>query len=104
MKWLGSWLTASRPTFRNRRWPPCPLGVEPLEDRLAPAALVNSTTLVYQDVDGDAVTVRVSKGTLSAANFAFDSAFASAGPQQLRLIELQAAEFQGASLKVTATP
>src|SRR5206468_2906465 len=109
MNWITSWLAACRPGFRARRCGDSRrrlgriLTVEPLQERLAPAALVNPTTLVYHDVDGDAVTVQISRGKLSAANFTFDGAFGSTGPQQLRLIDLRAAEFQGASLKVTAT-
>ncbi len=38
--------------------------LEALEDRIAPATLLNPTTLVYTDVDGDAVTVKVSKEIL----------------------------------------
>ena len=76
--------------------------MEMLETRLAPAVLVNPSTLTYQDVDGDTVTVHVSKGTLSQANFTFDSAFGNTGPQQLRLINLTSSQFQGANLSVTA--
>src|SRR5262249_44426313 len=36
------------------------LQVEELETRLAPAVLVNPTTVKYQDVDGDNVTVKLS--------------------------------------------
>src|SRR6516225_2771332 len=37
------------------------LSVELLETRLAPATLVNPTTITYQDTDGDVVTLRLSK-------------------------------------------
>jgi hypothetical protein len=35
--------------------------VEQLETRLAPATLVNHNTVTYRDVDGDSVTVSISK-------------------------------------------
>jgi hypothetical protein len=41
------------------------LELKELEARLAPATLLNLTTLSYTDGDGDAVTVRVSRGTLT---------------------------------------
>jgi hypothetical protein len=85
-------------------WKRRPLAVEVLEDRLAPAVLLNPTTVSYQDVDGDNVTVHVSKGTLTPASLTFDSAFGNSGPQQLRKVNLAVASFQGASLSVTATP
>jgi hypothetical protein len=76
--------------------------LEVLEDRLAPAVLVNPTTVTYQDVDGDTVTVHVSKGSLTQANFTFNSPFSFNAPQQLQLIDLRSAQFQGANLSVTA--
>jgi hypothetical protein len=77
-------------------------GLELLEDRLAPAVLVNPTTVIYPDVDGDIVTVHVSKGTLTADNFTFNSPFNFNGPQQLQTITLRGAQFQGANLTITA--
>src|SRR5262245_66668556 len=44
------------------------LQVESLESRDAPARLVNGTTLTYQDIDGDSVTVTFSKAILNASN------------------------------------
>jgi hypothetical protein len=83
----------ARSTFRP--------ALEALEDRLAPAVLVNNT-LTYQDVDGDNVTVQVSKGTLAQNDFTFNSPFANTGPQQLQLLNLTSPQFQGANLSVTA--
>ncbi len=61
--------------------------IEPLESRIAPATLTGNV-LTYTDADGDAVTITFkTKGALTAANFTFDTAFADAGPQQLRLID-----------------
>src|SRR5262249_55598563 len=45
--------------------------VESLEARIAPAVLVNPKTVTYQDVDGDTVTVKISKGTLDLNLFDF---------------------------------
>jgi len=44
------------------------LGLEILEGREVPATFVNSTTLTDQDLDGDEVTVKFSKGILGAGN------------------------------------
>src|SRR5262245_24139195 len=44
------------------------LGMECLEAREVPATFVSGTTLTYQDVDGDDVTVRFSKSILTAGN------------------------------------
>src|SRR5215213_3127288 len=78
------------------------LRLEPLEGRLAPAVLVNPTTVTYRDVDGDRVTVKVTVGTLDATNFLFNTPFADPGPQQLQSLILNAAEFQGAAVSVSA--
>jgi hypothetical protein len=89
---------------------PTRLTVEPLEARHAPATLVGPTTVTYQDVDGDAVTVTLSRPVLTAANvgtvFVFNSAFGTAGPQQLRTIDLHTtlgAAAAGTTVTVTAT-
>lgn len=67
--------------------------LEPLEPRLAPAVLVNPSTVTYTDVDGDLVTVKFSKNVLDDQVFAeqvfkFDTAFSDQGPQQLQKIDL----------------
>ncbi len=82
--------------------------LEPLEGRIAPAALINPMTITYHDLDNDLVTVKLTKaftafapGTAGAATavdaiFKFAdasgnvSAFGDSGPQQLQLINLQA--------------
>jgi len=66
---------------------PAPL-IELLEPRVAPAVIVNPTTVTYTDLDGDPVMVQITKGTLTADDFVFDSDFASSGPQQLLRIDL----------------
>lgn len=71
--------------------------LEPLESRIAPAALLNHRTVTFQDMDGDTVTVKVSKAVLHEDTindvFKFSSGLvdgSSATPQQLQLIDLTA--------------
>lgn len=71
------------------------LGIESLEAREVPATFINATTLTYQDVDGDDVTVKFSKGILNAGNvnsiFTFNTGSvngSNATRQMLRLIDL----------------
>ena len=45
-----------------------PMQVEALEVRQMPATLVSPTTLTYQDLDGDSVTVTFSQSILNAGN------------------------------------
>ena len=67
-----------------------------LESRLLLATLVNTTTLTYQDTDGDNVTVSFSRPILTNATvansvFTFDTGTvngSNAGKQQLRSINL----------------
>jgi hypothetical protein len=77
-----------RPHIRRRSV----LTVRPLEPRLAPATLVNATTVTYQDLDHDLVTVRFSKPLLTTLNapsvFSFDSPFGTSTPQQLSVLNL----------------
>ncbi len=81
-----------------------PRSIEPLESRIAPATFVNATTVIYTDLDGDAVTVKTSTGEFFlAANFAFGPAN-PAGGEQLRQIFLagpSADGFDGANLTVS---
>src|SRR4051812_35727143 len=83
------------------RRPRC-LQVEALEGRLVPATLVSPTVLTYQDVDGDTVTVRISKPVLNSGNvnqvFTFGS---NSAQQQLQAINLPATA-AGAAVTVTA--
>src|ERR1043166_1463113 len=44
--------------------------IELLENRIAPATIVNPHTLTYQDVDGDSVVVKVSKPLFQSADLA----------------------------------
>lgn len=71
-------------------------GLEPLEKRLALAGVVT-----FSDVDGDAVTVKSSKGTTADLQAAVVLQASGAG-NQLRAIDLTAAVFQGTTLSVTA--
>lgn len=79
--------------------------IEKLESRIAPAVLVNAKTLTFTDVDGDLVTVTISKGTLTEADFVFDNAFDSAGVQQLQLLDFAGDKDKaGAEITITAEP
>ncbi|MEO6569379.1 MAG: hypothetical protein ABIO94_11505 [Opitutaceae bacterium] len=70
--------------------------IELLEDRIAPASLLPGGKIVtFTDIDGDAVTVTLSKALLTAGNvgtvFKFTgSAFGDSGPQQISLLDLHA--------------
>ncbi|HET6408550.1 MAG TPA: right-handed parallel beta-helix repeat-containing protein, partial [Chthoniobacteraceae bacterium] len=70
---------------------------------LLKATLVNDTTATYSDPDGDLVTVKVSKGTLSDADFRFELPERGGG---FILAELllsdDSAEFDQANLTITA--
>jgi hypothetical protein len=74
--------------------------IELLESRIAPASLTGRV-LSYTDVDGDKVTLAFTKGTLTAANFTFDTAFGASGPQQLQRIDLSGlADVAGSDITV----
>jgi hypothetical protein len=78
--------------------------IEPLEGRVAPAALINATTITFNDLDGDVVTVQFTKNLFDLTKTASEnhldgifkfvdaqhtaSLFASTDPQQLQLIDL----------------
>lgn len=69
--------------------------IEPLESRIAPATLVNPTTVTYFDVDGDFVTVKTSLGTFSLFNnFQFGTPD-GLGREQLQSIRLHNGGFGG---------
>jgi hypothetical protein len=86
--------------------------VEPLESRRLLATLVNPTTVTYQDVDGDTVTVALSKSVLNAGNvntiFNFNTGSVNgdnSAPQQLQFLDLSsltAASFGGGNITITA--
>ncbi len=87
--------------------------LEELEPRVVPAKLVSATTLIYQDVDGDNVTVVLSKGGLTTNNannvFTFSSGPGAVNgsttiPEQLQEIDLTAlsTSANGTGVKVTA--
>jgi hypothetical protein len=88
-------------------------GIEWLEARIAPATLVNPTTVTYQDIDGDSITVKISKPVFDPATI--DNVFTFNPPgitadngtkQQLRVINFTAladiAAAAGANLSITA--
>lgn len=92
------------------------VGIEPLEGRIAPATLIDASTISFTDLDGDHVTVHFSKPLFNQATaeqralmleavFSFEthgtggamvaSAFDSDGPQQLKLLDLSKFNLQG---------
>jgi hypothetical protein len=93
--------------------------VEPLERRIAPASLVNPSTLVFTDLEGDTVTIEFSKplfdlpaSTLNTKLedvFKFSAGDAHSGtetPQQLQLIDLTKApviDFNNAAAGISFT-
>src|SRR5690349_6786990 len=97
------------PAARN----PSPL-MRPLGPPRRPATLVGPTTLTYQDVDGDAVTVTLSKPLLTSTTvagdvFTFDTGGVggtNATPQQLQAVDLtrlpDPAAAAGVSVRVSA--
>jgi len=96
--------------LRHRR--PTRLALEPLEGREVPATLVSPTTVTYQDIDGDNVTVKLSKPLLTAGNvntvftFNVDGVFSSnLAKQQLWKFDLTSlgGAAAGTAITVTAT-
>jgi hypothetical protein len=78
-----------------------PFCIETLESRIAPATLVNSTTVTYLDVDGDLVTVKTNRGSWDLAT---DFVFKPEGNgERLQRLELSGKdEFRGAALTISA--
>ncbi len=88
--------------------------VEILESRIAPATLVNPSTITFQDVDGDDVTLKLSKPLLDSETTAnalltFDAGTVNASNatgQQLQLLNLTAlttpASADGLSISISA--
>lgn len=92
--------------------------IEPLEGRVAPAVLVNPSTVMFKDLNGDDVTVKFSKPVFDTGSptlaadladvFKFSDgtaavAFDSTGPQQLQLLDLTSAPFDGAVSRAAGT-
>ncbi len=79
--------------------PRCSSAPEPLEARIAPAIL-----FTYTDVDGDLVTVKISKGNPGDAIFTHPAVVGTFG-DQLQKIDLAGNQvFKGATITVTAKP
>ncbi len=76
--------------------------LEPLESRIAPAAIIGTggKTATFTDVDGDLVTVTTTRGVLDAGMFAFNSQNLG---EQLAFLHLDSS-FKGANISVTAKP
>src|SRR3954471_3192766 len=72
--------------------------IESLEQRIAPAGLVYN----YIDVDGDAVTVKISKGTL--ADVVFTKTSSGVGEQLLKIDLGSNPVFKGADITISAHP
>jgi hypothetical protein len=80
------------------RRPPCRLRLEALESRFAPAT-ITPTMATYLDVDGDTVTVKISRGNFAPSNFQFTP---SGTGEFLETIDLQGdPAFQGAKLAIS---
>lgn len=80
--------------------------IEILEPRIAPAlVIVNSTTAIYTDTDGDLVTVKLSKPGMNADAFLFIPVPANPfGGQQLGQLVVGAFDDpDGLSIRITAT-
>src|SRR5262249_45298935 len=97
--------TGSKAANRHRQTRLC---LEELESRLTPSVLGAPDSLTYQDVDGDLVTVRLSRKVLSGANvnsvFRFEPpGIDSAAPQQLQEIRLDALGPGAAGLSLAVT-
>jgi len=86
------------------------LRLEELESRLAPATLLNPSTVTFTDLDGDMATVHLSEGLLTPSNagnvFTFNNGFASSGPQQLQRLDRigLVGTVNGLSVTITAVP
>jgi hypothetical protein len=88
------------------------LQLEELENRCVPATLVDASTVTYQDVDGDIVTVKASQAIFTAANvnavFLFDQGSVNGDNtlkqqlQTLSLTSLSPPPVDGLSITVTA--
>jgi hypothetical protein len=90
-----------------------PAAIEPLEDRIAPATLVNPNTVTFQDKNGDAVTVTISRPLFTTASvakvFTFDTG--SFGDNNVSLQQLELLNItklghaaSGMDISITATP
>lgn len=83
--------------------------LESLEDRIAPVALIDGSTVTYQDADGDLVTVKFSKKVLTQDNvndfFEFDNGSVNGSdtaPQALLRLNLDDSVFSGINVAVEA--
>ena len=87
--------------------------IEPLEARIAPATLVNPTTVTFQDKNGDAVTVTISTPLFTTASvakvFTFDTGSVNgdnSAEQQLELLNITKLGHaaSGMDISITAVP
>lgn len=81
--------------------------IEPLESRVAPATLVNPTTVTFRDIDGDNVTIKVTKPIFTEANvnslLGFVGGFDGNGPQTLSSISFASLPESANGIGVTIT-
>lgn len=85
-------------------------GIEALEGRIAPASLIDASTIQYKDLDGDIVTIKFSKALFTLTGsidqiiannrldeiFKFsEGTFASDVPQDLKLMDLTKVKLAG---------
>ncbi|MGV3531723.1 MAG: hypothetical protein ACO1QR_05085 [Chthoniobacteraceae bacterium] len=80
--------------------------IEPLESRIAPAAVIptissDGRTATWSDVDGDLVTLKITKGTLEASNFTLESGPGSGAV--LHELNLADPEFSKSNITITAS-
>jgi len=78
--------------------------IEPLEDRIAPAAVIiaaNGRSASYTDTAGDTVVVTTSKGTFKTAQFIFDP---NAAGQLTELLLSGHKDFSGANIGFSVLP
>ncbi len=74
---------------------PTSSSIEPLESRIAPAVVISGHSASYTDIDGDHVTITVSKGTLAMGDFT--TVTAGMG-DQLESVILTGSDFDGANI------
>jgi hypothetical protein len=109
---IASALRKPKPKVKDRKTvkEPKSRGIEPLEGRIAPATLVDASTITYKDLGGDIITIHFSKPLFELKNtidetitfnklddiFKFsDGTFASDVEQDLRLMDLTKVKLVG---------
>jgi hypothetical protein len=113
MKHFAIFQRTGRIPGKARRSSHAPATIEPLEDRIAPATLVSPTTVTYQDKNGDAVTVTISKPLFTQSSvakvFTFDTGSVNGSnstEQQLELLNIDkfGTAAKDMNISITAVP